>query len=111
MGFEIDIEKKGHFPFGKALLWYEEASLKRLHAGASDRREHIGPVIGTKRTDFDRTAVTKMLEGRIIDGFRHDGWLPGLRWKCSQRARMTFCVFVLDLDQVRACVRADRLGT
>jgi len=56
LGFEIDIEKKGRFPFGKALLWYEEASLKRLHAGAPDRREHVGPVIGMKRTDFNRTA-------------------------------------------------------
>src|SRR6267143_5401817 len=61
MGFEIDIEKEGHFPFGKALLWYEEPSLKRLHAGPSDRREHFGPVIGTKRTDFNQTAVAKML--------------------------------------------------
>ena len=61
MGFEIDVEEEGHFPFGKALLWREEASLKRLHAGASDRREHVGPVIGTKRADCDRTAVAKML--------------------------------------------------
>src|SRR6267154_3883203 len=43
MGFEIDIEKKGHFPFGKALLWYEEASLKRLHAGPSDRPRAFRP--------------------------------------------------------------------
>src|SRR5712664_965262 len=75
MGFEIDIEKKGHFLLGKALLWHEEAPLKRLHAGPSDRREHFGPVIGTKRTDFNRTAVAKMLSGRIIGGFSHDGWL------------------------------------
>src|SRR5258708_2790532 len=108
---EIDIEKKGHFPFGKALLWNEEASLKRLHAGAPDRREHVGPVIGTKRTDFDRTAVAKMLSGPIICSFSHGGWLPGPRRKSLQRARMTFWVFVLDLDQAGACASADRLGT
>src|ERR1700676_2554169 len=66
MGFEVDVQEEGQFRFGKALLWREEASLKRLHADASDRGEHIGPVRGTKRTDFDRTAVTKLLEGRII---------------------------------------------
>ena len=44
-----------------------------MHVGASDRR--VGPVIGTKRTDFDWTAVAKMLESRIIGGFSQDGWL------------------------------------
>src|SRR5712671_3880356 len=90
MGFEIDNEKKGHFPFGKALLWNEEASLKRLHAGAPDRREHVGPVIGTKRTDFNRTAVAKMLWGRIICGFNHDGSLLASEGHCSQTARIIF---------------------
>jgi hypothetical protein len=75
MGFEIDIEKEGDFPFGKALLRHEEASLKRLHAGASDRSQHVGPVIGTKRADLDRTAVAKKVPGRVIGGFSHDGRL------------------------------------
>ena len=63
MVVEIDIEEEGHLLLREALLWHEEAPLKRLRAGPSDRRKHLGPVIGTKRADFDRTTVAKMLDG------------------------------------------------
>jgi len=50
----------------KPFFWHEEAPLKRLHAGPSDRRKHAGLVIGTKRTDSDWTIVAKMLNERNI---------------------------------------------
>ena len=53
MGFEVDVEEEGDFPFGKTLLWHEETPLKRLRAGASDSGEHIGPIVGTKRANDD----------------------------------------------------------
>jgi hypothetical protein len=62
----------------ETLLWREKASLQRLRAGSSDRREHLGSVIGTKRADFNRTTVAKMLDGRIIGGSRHVKIAPGL---------------------------------
>ena len=43
----------------------KEASPQRLCAGSPDRRAHRGPVIGTERTDFNRTTVAKMLDRRI----------------------------------------------
>jgi hypothetical protein len=66
MIFEIDIQEESLLPFRKAFLWYEEAPTQRLCAGSSNRREHLGPVIGTERADFDRAAVAQILDGRIL---------------------------------------------
>ena len=69
MGFEVDVEEEGDFPFGRTLLWHEETPLKRLRAGASDSGEHIGPIVGTKRANDDGTVVAKTFLGRIMGGF------------------------------------------
>jgi hypothetical protein len=57
MVFEIDVEEEGDLLLGETLLWHKEAPLERLCAGPPDGREHLGPVIGAKRADFDRTTV------------------------------------------------------
>jgi len=47
-----------------------------LRAGPSDRHKYLVPVIGTKRSDFDRATVAKMLDDQIIGSFRHEKWFP-----------------------------------
>ena len=72
MVFEIDVEEEGDLLFGEALLWHKEAQPQRLCAGPSDRGEHLGPVIVTKRADFDRTTVAQALDSRIVRESSHE---------------------------------------
>jgi hypothetical protein len=72
MVFEIDVEEEGQLLLREALLWREKAPLERLRAGPSDRREHLGPVIGTKCANFDWTPVAEALERRIVPSSFHE---------------------------------------
>jgi hypothetical protein len=107
MIFEIDVEKKRQLLLRETLLWREKASLQRLRAGSSDRREHLGSVIGTKRADFNRTTVAKMLDGRIVGGSRHEKWFPVcskhklVGRQCAPARENDLAVAMLDLDQAR----------
>lgn len=111
--FEIDIEKESQLLLRKAFLRREKAPLERLWAGSSDRREHRGPVIGTKCTDLDGSTVAKVLDDRIISGQRHEQGFPVSTGKLCRhlllREREYPPAMMLDLDQTRPRGGADRL--
>src|SRR3954452_19816948 len=82
LAFEIDVEEESHLPLREAFLWREKAPLERLRAGPPDRREHLGPVVGTKRPNLDLATIAEVLNSRIIRAFLHEKWFP-----ISSRAR------------------------
>src|SRR5260370_12238018 len=116
VALEIDVEEEGHLLLREALLWREKASLNRLCAGPSDRREHLGPVIGTKGADVDRTAVANVFDDRIIGGLQACKMIPGLSNRRLLCRHGSFSreddpsVLMLDLGQAQPSAGADRLG-
>src|SRR5258706_1344965 len=108
MVFEVDVHEEGYLLLREALFWREKAPLKRLRACAPYRREHLGPVVGTKCPDFDRATVAKMLDDRIIGGSRHEKWFP-VSGMVPSRERMIFpCSRLIWIK--RELARTSRLG-
>ncbi len=61
---EIDIHEKGDFGFGEAAFYREETAVKRLSAATTDCFDKIGPVVRSKRADFDAASIVQRLECR-----------------------------------------------
>ena len=57
MAGEIDVQKEVNFLFGKIASQAEEATIKRLSAGAIDSCDEIGPIARRKRADFNPASV------------------------------------------------------
>jgi hypothetical protein len=57
MILEINIHEEGTLLLREAALHDEKATLEGLCAGSSDRSEHVGFILRSKRSDFDLAAV------------------------------------------------------
>src|SRR3981081_3066108 len=71
MIFEIDVHEEGPFLVREVALHDKEATLQRLRAGLTDRREHVSLILPPKSADFDLAAVAEKLACSVGDGLRH----------------------------------------
>jgi hypothetical protein len=67
---EVDIQEKLDFRLGEMAFYFEEAPVKRLLAAASDGRDQVCSIVGSKRPDFDAPSVAQRLKCRIVGCFR-----------------------------------------
>src|SRR6478736_4855560 len=81
---EVDLHEEFFFRIRKSALGHEEAEPPRVNASAIDGQQHVGLVLRTQRTDFDRSSVTELLTSGI-GGCRHCG-SPSRQWRLSGRA-------------------------
>jgi len=61
MIFEIDVHEESAFLVREVALHDEKATLQRLRAGLTDRREHVSLIIPLKSADFDLATVAEKL--------------------------------------------------
>src|ERR1700704_2483310 len=71
MIFEIDVHEEGPFLVREVALHDKEATLQRLRAGLTDRREHVSLILPPKSPDFDLAAVAEKLARSVGGSFRH----------------------------------------
>ena len=98
---EVDVQEKLDFRLRKVSLYRKEATVKGLRAAAGDGCDEVGPVVRSKRAEFDPASIAQRLECRIVGCFHHDrqlhqaliDWLGRCR-RCGfsrrRRPHMTF---------------------
>src|SRR4051812_28105317 len=61
---EVDLCEERDFLVGKMTSYTEEATIERLGAAAADGRNELGPVVRSKRTDFDPVSIAQQINRR-----------------------------------------------
>jgi hypothetical protein len=69
---EIDVQEKLDFRLRKVSFYRKETTVKGLRAAAADGCDEVGPVVRSKRADFDPASIAQRLECRIVGRFQHD---------------------------------------
>ena len=69
---EVDVQEKLNFRLRKVSFYRKEATVKGLRAAAGNGRDEVGPVVRSKRADFDPASIAQRLECRIVGRFHHD---------------------------------------
>jgi hypothetical protein len=69
---EVDIQEKLDFRLRKVSFYGKETAVKGLRATAADGCDEFGPVVRSKRADFDAASIVQRLECRIVGRFQHD---------------------------------------
>ena len=68
---EVDVQEKLDFRLRKVSFYRKETTVKRLRAAAADGCDEVGPVVRSKRVDFDPASIAQRLEYRIVGRFQH----------------------------------------
>lgn len=71
MIYEINLCEEGALTFREMTLHREEATLQRLSARFSDRREHVSLVLPTNGPNFDSAAIAEDFTRGMVRDCRH----------------------------------------
>src|SRR4051794_7635706 len=71
---KIDVDEEGDLLLRKTALRYEEAPLQRLCASTADCRQHIVPIIGPQRANFNFAAIAQAFGNSVATWRRHRGF-------------------------------------
>src|SRR5262249_5650081 len=69
---EVGVQEKLDFRLCEATFDGKETTIKGLPAAAADGCDEVGPVVRSKRADFDPASIAQRLESRIVGRFQHD---------------------------------------
>src|SRR5262249_26690273 len=69
---EVDVQEKLDLRLRKVSFYRKETTVKGLRAAAGDGCDEVGPVVRSKRADFDPASIAQRLECRIVGRFHHD---------------------------------------
>src|SRR5262249_36856173 len=69
---EVDAHEIVDFRLCEATFYRKETTVKGLRAAAGDGGDEAGPVLRSKRTDFDLASIAQRLACRIVGRFQHD---------------------------------------
>src|SRR5262245_33583836 len=69
---EVDVQEKRDFRLPKVSFYRKETTVSGLRAAAAGGGDEVGPVVRSKRADFDPASIAQRLECRIVGRFQHD---------------------------------------
>ena len=82
---EIDVQEIVDFRLCEAAFDRKETAIKGLPADAADGGDEVGPVVRSKRADFDPASIAQRLACRIVGRFKHDRQLlTRIEWLRTQ---------------------------